>query len=175
MTLPAPPFIEIPILQIRGHRVILDSDLASLYGVPTKVFNQAIKRNVARFPPDFMFQLTDDEKIEVVTNCDHLQRLKFSATLPYAFTEHGAIMAASVLNSERAIQASVAVVRAFVKMREALASTQELAVKLAQLEQRIDHRLDTHDQEIKTLMNAIRALMAPPESKRRSIGFRKDE
>ena len=91
--------IERSILLIRGHRVMLDADLAKLYGVPTKVFNQSVKRNQGRFPPLFMFQLTAQEKQEVVTNCDHLARIRFSPVLPYAFTEHGALMAANILNS----------------------------------------------------------------------------
>jgi len=98
--------IEQSILLIRGHRVMLDADLADLYRVPTKALNQAVKRNKDRFPGDFMFQLTKEEKAEVVTNCDHLQKLKFSPTLPYAFTEHGAIMLANVLNSQVAVQVS---------------------------------------------------------------------
>jgi ORF6N domain len=111
--------IERLILLIRGQKVMLDSDLAHLYGVSTKAFNQAIKRNTQRFPPDFKFRLTKREKTEVVTNCDHLKKLRFSPALPAAFTEHGAIMAA-VLNSERAIKVSVFVVRAFVKLRAML-------------------------------------------------------
>jgi hypothetical protein len=107
--------IERSILLIRGVKVILDADLAQLYGVSTKAFNQAVKRNRDRFPDDFTFRLTKEEKGEVVTNCDHLQRLRFSSVLPVAFTEHGAIMAATVLNSDRAIKLSVFVVRAFLK------------------------------------------------------------
>ena len=96
-----PQSIEPLILTLRGQRVILDSDLAEIYGVQTKVLNQAVKRNSERFPDDFMFRLSEEEKIEVVTNCDHLQKLKFSPQLPYAFTEHGAIMASMVLNMRR--------------------------------------------------------------------------
>jgi hypothetical protein len=118
--------IEGSILRIRGSAAILDSDLALIYGVATKVLNQAVKRNLDRFPPDFMFRLTTQEKIEVVTICDHLARIKFSPVLPYAFTEHGAIMAASVLNSPRAIHMSVFIVRAFVRMREQLLGRSEL-------------------------------------------------
>jgi hypothetical protein len=109
------------ILLLRGETVILDSDLATLYGVATKRLNEQVKRNAGRFPSDFMFQLTRDERDEVVANCDHLGKLKYSPTLPYAFTEHGAIMVASVLNSEQAVQASIFVVRAFVKLRQMLA------------------------------------------------------
>ncbi|MFH0939747.1 MAG: ORF6N domain-containing protein [Planctomycetota bacterium] len=112
--------IEKRIIFIRGQKIMLDADLAEIYGVFTKAFNQAVKRNIERFPPDFMFRLTDEEKIEVVTNCDHLARLKFSPVLPYAFTEHGAIMAANILNSKRAVEASMYVVRAFIRLREVL-------------------------------------------------------
>lgn len=101
--------VERLILLIRGEKVIIGSDLAELYGVTTKAFNQAVKRNSQRFPGDFMFQLTEEEKQYVVTNCDHLEKLKFSPTLPNAFTEHGALMAANILNSGRAVDASVQV------------------------------------------------------------------
>src|SRR5260370_18827233 len=121
--------IEPLILEIRGRKVLLDSDLARLYNVSTKALNQAVKRNRGRFPGDFMFQLVPDEKQEVVTNCDHLARLKFSSRLPYAFTEHGTIMAASILNSPRAVEISVFVVRAFIRIRELALAHRELATK----------------------------------------------
>ncbi len=160
--------IEPRILLIRGQKVILDADLAEIYGVTTKVFNQAVKRNADRFPGDFRFRLTADEKREVVTNCDHLARLKFSRTLPFAFTEHGTIMAASVLNTSRAIDVSVYVVRAFVKLRELVATHRQLAAKLETLERRVAG----HDKEIQSLVTAIRQLMAPPATgKQRQIGF----
>ena len=159
--------IESRILLIRGHKVMLDSDLAELYGVTTKRLNEQVKRNRERFPGDFMFKLTPKEKEEVVANCDHLQRLRFSPALPYAFTEHGAIMAASVLNSRRAIEISVYVVRAFVKLREMLRTHKELARKLAELEKRIEG----HDEEIIALFEAIRQLMEPPEKSTKRIGF----
>lgn len=152
------------ILMIRGHKVMLDADLADLYGVTTKRLNEQVKRNQGRFPPDFMFQLTDEEKAEVVANCDHLVRLKFSPALPNAFTEHGAIMAASVLNTARAVEMSVFVVRAFVRLRQMLASNAELARKLAALEKK-------YDAQFKVVFDAIRELMTPPERKKRSIGF----
>lgn len=132
--------IERAILWIRGQRVMLDTDLAFLYGVPTKVLNQAVRRNRERFPKDFMFRLTGREKGKVVTDCDHLARMKFSATLPYAFTEHGAIMLASVLNSPKAIDVSLQVVRTFVRLREILASHAELSRRLDDLEKRHDRR-----------------------------------
>ncbi len=157
--------IERAILLIRGEKVILDADLAALYGVETKVLNQAVKRNIDRFPKDFMFRLTKSQKSEVVTNCDHLERLKYSPVLPRAFTEHGAIMAATVLNSPRAVQVSVYVVRAFVRLRRILDSHAGLARKMAALER-------TYDAQFKVVFNAIRQLMAPPpEAKRKRIGF----
>ncbi|MGD0206422.1 MAG: ORF6N domain-containing protein [Verrucomicrobiota bacterium] len=152
------------ILSIRGEKVMLDSDLADIYGVSTGALNQAVKRNLGRFPPDFMFQLTEIEKNEVVTNCDNLARLKFSPHLPYAFTEHGALMLANVLNSERAAQTSVQVVRAFVRLRQMLASNAELARKLAALENK-------YDAQFKVVFDAIRQLMSPPAKPKREIGF----
>lgn len=159
------------ILVLRGQRVMIDADLAELYGVPTKALNQAIKRNTERFPNDFMFQLTADEKQEVVTNCDHLRNLKFSRTLPYAFTEHGAIQAANVLSSAQAIKVGIYVVRAFVRLRELLLLNTELAQRLDELEERTERKLDTHDQAITGLMNTLRQMMTPPEIKKRPIGF----
>jgi len=164
--------IETRILLIRGQKVVLDADLAELYGVKTKRLNEQVKRNRERLPADFMFQLTQEEKAEVVANCDHLSRLKFSRTLPHAFTEHGAIMVASVLNSPRAVEVSVYVVRAFVRLRRVLATNEALARKLTELE----GKLAKHDKEILALFEAVRQLMAPSAPpKRRRIGFRKDK
>jgi len=146
---------------------MLDADLAELYGVPTKVLNQAVKRNPNRFPLDFVFRLTPKEKREVVTNCDHLRKLRFSSTQPYVFTEHGAIMLASVLSSSRAVEMSVYVVRAFVRLREILTRHRGVMQKLTDLETRIG----THDEQIRTLFDAIRELMAPSPRPRRRIGF----
>ena len=147
---------------------MLDADLARLYGVPTKALNQAVKRNRSRFPADFAFRLTKEEKQEVVTICDHLQRLKFSPALPYAFTEHGALMAANLLNSDRAVEMSVYVIRAFVRMRIELARTQDLARRLAEIEK----TLIGHDATLRDLFAKIRPLLLPePEPKRREIGF----
>lgn len=159
------------IMVLRGQRVMIDADLAALYGVETKRLNEQVKRNQARFPEDFMFQLTADEKAEVVANCDHLANLKFSKTLPYAFTEHGAIQAANVLNSARAAEMSVYVVRAFVRLREMLTSNKELALKLTELETRLERKLDSHDQAITGLIEAVRSLMKSPEPNKRPIGF----
>jgi hypothetical protein len=163
--------IENSILLIRGERVMLDADLAILYGVSTKRLNEQVKRNRDRFPVDFMFQLTENEKAEVVANCDHFKRLKFSPNLPYAFTEHGAIMLATVLNSPVAVQASIQVVRAFVKLRAILLANKELAHKLTLLE----NRIEKHDEDIKLIFNAIRQLMTPPEKPKRKIGFHRKE
>jgi hypothetical protein len=153
---------------LRGQKVMLDADLAELYGVPTKRLNEQVRRNSERFPPDFMFQLSAEE---------HAVLRSQSATsnvgrggrryAPYAFTEHGALMAATVLNSPRAIEMSVFVVRAFVQLRELLATSRELAVKLDDLER----RLSNHDQAIAELIHAIRQLTATPERKSRPIGF----
>ncbi|MDP3033052.1 MAG: ORF6N domain-containing protein, partial [Rhodocyclaceae bacterium] len=110
------------ILLIRGQRVMIDADLADLYGVPTKRLNEQVKRNIERFPDDFMFQLTPDEKTEVVANCDHLGSRKFSSSLPRVFTEHGALMLGNVLNSPRAVEVSILVVRTFVQLREILST-----------------------------------------------------
>jgi hypothetical protein len=156
------------IFLVRGQKVMLDADLADLYGVSTKRLNEQVKRNRHRFPEDFVFQLTAKERAEVVAKCDHLAGLKFSPSSPYAFTEHGAIMAATVLNSPRAAQVSVFVVRAFVQLREMLSSNKALARKLNELER----KLTTHDHAITELIEAIRQLMTPPEpKKKRPIGF----
>ncbi len=164
----APEKIERSILMICGLKVILDADLAALYGVSTKALNQAIKRNKERFPSDFMFRLTAAEKEKVVTNCDHLRKLKFSPVLPTAFTEHGAIMAATVLHSARAIKVSLFVVRAFLKLREMLSSQKEFARKLEELEKKFAE----HDEKFKIVFQSIRRLMEPaPVPPKRRIGF----
>ena len=160
------------ILVLRGQKVILDADLARLYGVETRVLNQAIKRNLDRFPPDFAFQLNRKEfanlKSQNVISSGYGGRRK----LPLAFTEHGAVMAASVLNTPRAVEVSVYVVRAFVRLREILATHEDLWLKLRELEEHLEARLDAHDDQIGLLMEAIRALMAPLEESDRRIGFR---
>ena len=156
--------VEQVILLIRGQKVILAADLAGLYSVTTKRLNEQVKRNRERFPEDFMFQLTAEEKNEVVANCDHLSNLKFSSALPYAFTEHGALMAASVLNSERAIETSIFVVRAFVNLRQMISAHKDLERRLDALEER-------YDDQFKVIFDAIRALMEPTEKARKPIGF----
>ena len=139
-------------------------DLASLYGVETKRLNEQIRRNPDRFPEDFMFQLNKAEKDEVVANCDHLSNLKFSPTLPYALTEHGAIMAATVLNSEQATQMSVLVVRAFVRLRHMLIEVEELKRKVEAMEESLDERFQI-------VFEALNQLMHGDETTRPKIGF----
>jgi len=156
--------IERGIFVLRGQRVMLDTDLAELYGVPTKALNQAVKRNLERFPSDFMFQLTEAEKQQVVTTCDHLRKLKFSAALPYALTEHGAIMLASVLNSPAAVNASIHVVRAFLRLRLLLASHAELTRRMETLEKKYDRRF-------RVVFDAIKQLMEPARKTGRNMGF----
>jgi hypothetical protein len=163
--------IERRIILVRGHKVIIDADLAQFYGVSTKRLNEQVKRNKSRFPEDFMFQLNLREKSEVVANCDHLSRLKFSKSLPYAFTEHGTIMAASVLNTRRAVEVSVFIVRAFVRLRKAILEHKDLAYHIAILER----RLADHDQQILSLVTAIKQLIGTePVPKKRRIGFHKE-
>jgi hypothetical protein len=160
--------IEERILLIRGDKVIMDADLAEFYGVSTKRLNEQMKRNRDRFPEDFVFQLTPEEKSEVVAKCDHLANMKYSSTLPHAFTEHGALMAAGILNTPQAVEVSVFVVRAFVKLRRVIAQHEELTHKLVQLER----KLLRHDRQIISLVQAIRQLMSPnPVPERRRIGF----
>lgn len=160
--------IESLILTIRGHKVMIDADLAALYEVPTKALNQAVKRNEDRFPHDFVFRLTAKERLEVVTNCDHLARLKFSSTLPMAFTEHGAIMAATVLNSPKAVSMSVFVVRAFIQMREQIAANRAILKRLAE----IDKTLLEQDTALVDLYEKLQPLLQPPpDAPKHRIGF----
>lgn len=159
--------IENKILLIRDQKVMLDSDLAQLYGVSTKRLNEQVKRNLKRFPHDFIFRLNKREKNEVVANCDHLKKLKFSSSMPYAFTEHGAIMLASVLNSSKAIETSIFVVRAFIRLRQILSTHVELAQKLKDLELKIN----SQDEHIRTIFEALNQLLNPPDPPKRKIGF----
>jgi phage regulator Rha-like protein len=162
---------------IRGVRVMLDRDLAKIYGVPTKVFNQAVKRNRQRFPEDFMFRLTQQEAKALQASWSHIVTLKRGHNikyLPYAFTEYGALMAANILNSTRAVQMSIFVVRAFAKMREALRATPALARKLAELEKKLTARLDVHEAAIVQVLREVMQILNPPpepEPPRRGIGF----
>jgi phage regulator Rha-like protein len=160
--------VESRILILRHQRVILDRELAELYGVTVKRLNQQINRNQERFPADFMFRLSAREdqalRLQIATSKKGRGGRRYP---PYAFTEHGAIMAATVLNSKQAIEMSVFVVRAFVRMRELLAKNRQLAAKINEL----DRRLETHDSAIQDLIEAIKELMVPEESPRRKIGF----
>jgi ribosomal protein L23 len=159
------------ILLLRGKKVMIDKDIAELYGVSTKRLNEQVKRNNKRFPEDFMFQLTQEEKDEVVANCDHLKNLKYSPNLPFAFTEHGAVMLASVLNSDRAIEVNIQIVRIFTQMREMLLTNKDILLKLEQLE----NKVIAHDDDIKMIFEALKQLLNPPQEPRRSIGFRREE
>ena len=180
-----------PLLHVlRGERIILDVDLAGIYGVPTKRLNEQVKRNSERFPADFAFRLTNDEAAELLRSRSQIATLKGVGNrsqfatgsqkhrdprfLPYAFTEHGAIMAANVLNSPQATQMSVYVVRAFVKMRSVFSDTKSLARKLAQLERELKSRLDIHETAIVEVLQRVMDILDPPpqpEPKRRQIGF----
>jgi ORF6N domain len=170
--------IEGRIQVIRGLRVMIDVDLAALYGVQTKRLNEQVKRNRERFPADFLFQLNATEKAEVVANCDHLQKLKFSKVLPYAFTEHGAIQAANVLASTQAVEMGIYVVRAFVHLREALSTNAEVSKRLAELEMKTESLELSHDTfsrntrlQLRQLLDAVRELTTSPDPPKRSIGF----
>jgi phage regulator Rha-like protein len=160
--------VESRILILRQQRVILDSDLAELYGVSVSRLNEQVKRNRQRFPADFMFQLNSNEdrilRSQIATSSKKHGGRRYP---PYAFTEHGAIMAATVLNSKRAIEMSVFVVRAFVRMREMLVKNRQLAAKIDEL----DRRLETHDTAIQDLIEAIKELMVPEGTSKRKIGF----
>lgn len=173
--IPADP-VESHIRTIRGQKVILDSDLAAIYGVTAKRLNEQVKRNARRFPPDFMFQLTKEEHAVLRSQIATLKsgsgrHRKF---LPYAFTENGAVMAANVLNSPQAVRMSVFVVRAFVRMRELLSGSKELAVELKLLEAKLTTRLDLHETAIVDVLRRIRQLLDPPPEPpvpEKSMGF----
>jgi hypothetical protein len=165
--------IALKICLIRGQKVMLDSDLAELYGVSTKALNQAVKRNIQRFPEDFMFRLNADEVAELnrsqsVTGSQKHRDPRFP---PFAFTEHGTLMLGNVLRSDRAVEVSLMVVRVFVQLREMLSTHKDLAAKLDALERMVG----SHDQAIAGLIDAIRQLMAPPDKKKRGIGFLADQ
>ena len=171
--------IEPVILTIRGQKVIMDVDLARIYGVTTKVFNQAVKRNKRKFPADFMFRLTLEEyenlRSQIVTG---FQKHRNPRYLPNAFTEHGAVMAANILRSDRAIQMSVFVVRAFIRMRQMLIEQQGLARKLIELEKELTARLDVHETAINEMLRQIKRLLSPPsqpEPPKKRIGFLVEE
>ena len=160
------------IVWLRGHRVIIDSDLAGLYGVKTKRLKEQVRRNSERFPADFVLQLTKVEAEEVVAKCDHLQKLKFSSVSPLAFTEHGAIMAATVLNSRVAMETSILVVRAFIHAREIISEHRKLKLRLERLEERVARGFHDTEDELQAVRFAIQQLMdLPPPSSKKPIGF----
>ena len=160
------------ILLSRGHKVMLDSDLAALYGVETRVLIQALKRNSNRFPADFMFQLSENEAQHLRSQFVISKKRRGGRRyLPYVFTEQGVAMLSSVLNSERAVEINIEIMRAFVRLREMILSNKDLARKLDALER----KLQSHDIHIRSLFEAIRQLMAPPEPKKRKIGFLVEE
>jgi hypothetical protein len=162
--------VQSKILLLRGQKVILDSDLAELYGVATSRLNEQVKRNIERFPADFAFRLTKDEFANLKSHfATSSSTWGGRRKVPYAFTEHGAIMAASVLKSERAVQVSVFVVRAFVQLRQMLTPYKELAAKLDRLEQKVQG----HDKDIVAIVEAIRLLMPPPDEPKEPFGFRR--
>ena len=178
----APEAITLRIATVRGQRVILDSSLAALYEVETKRFNEAVKRNLAKFPADFMFALTQDEWAAIRSQFATLNattgRGQHRKYLPYAFTEHGAIMAATILSSPRAVEVSVYVVRAFVRLRELATTHHDLATRLDELEQKTEVLAMQHDtfsrntrNQLKQVFDALRELMAPPDPPKRPIGF----
>ena len=162
-----PEQIEQVILLIRGQRVMLDRDLAALYGVETGNLNKAVQRNPERFPADFMFQLTPEEAESLRFQFGSLKRGQHFKYLPRVFTQEGVAMLSGVLRSPRAVQVNVAIMRVFVRLREALALHKDLAHRLAELER----RMEGHDQAIKSLFDAIRELMSPPAKPKREIGF----
>jgi hypothetical protein len=151
------------ILEIRGKRVMLDRDLAYLYGVTTKVLNQAVKRNIRRFPDDFMFRLTKAEKDELVTNCDQFKMMKHSTALPYVFTEQGVAMLSSVLNSDRAIRVNIQIMRAFVQIRRMLITNSDLKRKIEAMEKK-------YDKQFIIVFQALNQLLEPPKHTD-AIGF----
>jgi len=170
-------YIQNMIFYIRGKKVMLDSDLASLYEVEAKRLNEAVKRNIKRFPDDFMFQLTKDEFTEAVTNCDHLQNQKFRSTLPYAFTEQGVAMLAAVLNSQKAIDVNIQIMRAFIKLRNYIFSSEALNEQIAELKKLLmlhiensDYKFSEHDKAIKHIIQALNNLIEKPKETKR-IGF----
>ena len=157
--------IERAILLIRGQKVMLDRDLANLYGVETRVLNQAVRRNIQRFPEDFMFELTRNE-IQRISQIVTSSKIKYSKRV-HAFTEQGVAMLSTVINSDRAIQVNIAIMRAFVRLREVVSTHKKRELKLRELERKIEK----HDESIEAIFEAIRQLMTPPEEPRRKIGF----
>jgi hypothetical protein len=159
--------IEDLIIELRGQNILIDSDIASLYGVTTKRLNEQVKRNQNRFPSDFMFRLTKEEKNKLLINFQRFNKLKYSNSNPNAFTEHGAIMLASILNSEVAVHTSIQIVRAFTKMRSMLATNQDLAKKINNIEE----KLSEHDSQIKDVIAVIKSMILPNKASNKKIGF----
>lgn len=155
---------------IRGQKVMIDRDLAELYGVPTKRLNEAVKRNIERFPDDFMFQLTDSEQKELVANCDRLKNLKHSSSNAYAFTEHGVTMLSSVLNSKKAIEINIQVVRAFIALRQFALENKEIAKRLTELEHYFMEHCKDNQAEMQKIYNILGLLM--DRTKPMQIGYR---
>ena len=164
--------VERRILLIRGRKVIVDVDLAEFYGVPVKRLREQVRRNKNKFPDDFLFILTHKEKKKVVDACRHLDSIRYSRTPPYVFTEFGSIMAATILNSSQAVEMSILVVRAFVKLREALLNYENMASKIRDIEA----KMDQHDAQILSLVKAIRQLLSTePVPESRQIGFKPED
>ena len=165
--------IEKAIFLIRGQKVLLDADLAELYGVKTKALKQAVRRNIERFPKDFMFELNDEEHSNLRSQFVTSSLAQWGGTRykPMAFTEQGVAMLSSILRTRRAIQVNIAIMRVFVGLREMMATHKELAFKLVELEE----RLEGHDEQIQNIFEAIRQLMTPPERERKKIGFQVNE
>ena len=159
------------ILLIRNQKVMIDRDLAELYGTTTKRLNEQVKRNINRIPEHFMFELTELEKEYVVTNCDHLKKLKFSSSLPFVFTEHGTMMLATVINSEQAVETSIRIIEIFVKMREFIAENINLKLDIEDIKK----KLSNHDKNIELVFNYLDELMEKQDSKveRIKIGYKK--
>jgi len=162
--------IQDMIYEIRGLKVMLDSDLARLYGVPTYRLNEAVKRNIKRFPPDFMFQLTKDEFTEVIANCDHLRKQKFRAIMPFVFTEQGVAMLAAVLKSQRAIDVNIEIMRAFVQLRRYVFSQSGTSEQIAELRKLLLLYIDTNDKRVNDIVIALNNLIEQPKPARK-IGF----
>lgn len=156
------------ILVIRGKKVMIDMDLAELYGVETKRLNEQVKRNLKRFPEDFMFQVNQEEKEQLIIGFPHLRNLKFSSKLPHVFTEYGAVMMASVLNSDRAIEVNIQIVRIFTRLREMVLTNKEVLHKLEELERRVEGQ----DEKIITVFSYLTQYIAEQETPRTPIGFR---
>jgi len=158
--------IENKIFIIRGNKVMIDYDLACLYDVPTKRLNEQVKRNIKRFPEDFMFLLSDQEKEELVANCDRFRNLKHSTVNPIAFTEHGILMLSSVLNSPRAVQVNIQIMRTFTKLRRIFFGYKELKERLDQIESK-------YDSQFKGVFDAINEMLVEPPTKVKGVGFLK--